>query len=133
MHFLLSAEILFNKIMNSGVNAMVVNQNGNAGPVYIERNTIVGRVEVRSASSTDGPFYFRNNVIINNDPGNHLFFVDSLATRVVTSDNLVGTASAGIVDSSGLLTNQYGQYRGNRGFEIGDTARPSPPSSLRAE
>lgn len=135
MHVLLSGEILFNFVSgNSTRGSLDVNQDGVAGRMYIERNTFVGRVAVNNTDSADGPFYFRNNVIVNSDPGNHLYFGNVTdPSRVVLTDNLVGTPAQGIVDSAGLLTAAYEQFRGIRGHEIGNSSRPLPPTALRAE
>jgi hypothetical protein len=135
MHFLQSAEILFNRISEATAGAVDINQDGVAGPVHVYRNTFVGRVMVRNTDSADGPFYFQNNVIINNDPGNHIYMENvSDASRVRITDNLTGTASQGIVDAGLNLTSGYLSYVGTRGYQIpGVPTAPAPsaPSNVR--
>jgi Putative Ig domain len=135
MHYLRSAEILFNRVSGAGLDAMEINQNGLAGPVFIYRNTIVGRVTVRDVDSEDGPFRFYNNVIINSDPGDHIFRDRvSDASRVQVTNNLTGTASRGIVDSNLNLTPEFASYLGTRGYQLGaGTSPPSPPEDVRIE
>jgi len=136
MHFLQSAEILFNRVSQSARDVVEINQDGVAGPVHVYRNTLVGRVIVRNTDSTDGPFYFHNNVIINDDPGNHIYLENvSDTSRVRITDNLTGTQSQGIVDANLNLTSGYLSYLGTRGYQIqgiaGTAPAPSAPSNVR--
>ncbi len=133
-----SGEMLFNNV-NASQFALDVNQNGVASRIYIYRNTFVGRVQVRNTSTANGPFTFTRNVIINTDPGNHLYLSNVSAPQVIVLvDNLVGTPSQNIVDASGVLTTAYASYRTTHGHgtlspttpTTGGTA-PSAPSNVR--
>jgi len=118
-----NGEICFNNIAASQ-HALDVNQDGMAGITYIYRNTLVGRVRIRNTDAADGPFYLRNNVIINSDggtpSGSHVYHESVTApSRVVLSNNLAGYANQGIVDANGLLTAAYGSYMGTHGHQTG--------------
>jgi hypothetical protein len=100
---------------------------GIGDPVYVHRNTILdeasqGRVEV-----TNGPFYWYNNVIVNDsvDPGHISLNNISAPERLIIENNLAGTTADGIADAQGNLTAAYAEYIGNRGHQLG-----SPPSSI---
>ena len=131
-------EILFNNVRST--EALELNQDGQAIRTHIHRNTFNGRVMVMRTDSTDGPFYFSNNVIVNNDSGipagSHINHFEVDASRVVISNNLVGNTSANIVDATNKLTTAYAQYRGTHGYELGSgsstpPAAPAPPTNLR--
>jgi hypothetical protein len=127
MNTLQSGEFLYNLVHSTRLNAVDINQDGVAGPVFIYRNTFVGQVRVRNTDSSDGPFHFSYNIIINNDPGNHIYTENvSDPSRIRVTDNLVGTPSQGILDSSYRLTSAYGQYRNTHGFE--SPSAPPPPT-----
>lgn len=132
MNVLQSGEILFNRIYNTRTNAMDVNQDGVAGPIYIYRNTFVGQVMVRNTDSSDGPFYFQNNVIINNDPGNHLYYESvSDTSRILATNNLVGTPSQNIVGPTLNLNPAYSSYLGTHGYQLGSGV--PAPRNLRVQ
>lgn len=144
MFYLRSAEILFNRVYNIynvgsytssssyAANAIVINQNSEAGPIYISRNTFLGKVVVEDTDSADGPFYFQNNVIVNDDPGNHLFYENvSDPSRIVLTNNLVGYPADNIVGQNGNLTPAYSSYLGSRGYQRG--AVPPAPRNLRVQ
>jgi hypothetical protein len=136
MNRLESGEILFNRIYNTRTNAMDINQDGVAGQVYVYRNTIVGQTRVRNTDSSDGPFHFYNNVLINYDSGNGLYFENvSDVSRVIAINNLVGTPSQNIVDQNLNLTAAFSNYLGRYGHQIGtgDGVAPSPPGNLRIQ
>ena len=131
-----SGEIVFNN-SRAGI-AVDINQDGMAHQIYVQRNTLVGRVQVRNTDAADGPFRFSNNVIVNGDSGtpagSHITNMSTVdASRVLITNNTTGTSSNGIVDASGLLTNTYAQYRGVRGYELGNVVRPRPPTGLTAQ
>lgn len=141
MHPLSSAEILFNRVYNvtnfgkyeaGTASAVEVNQDGLATNVHIYRNTIVGRVSVRNTDSSDGPFTFSTNVIINSDPGSHIHYDNvSDSSRIVSTDNLTGTSSQNIVDQNLNLTSGYSSYVGTHGYQLNATGTPLPsPASL---
>lgn len=131
-------EILFNLVNSlSSEAALDVNQDSQAKRIDIYRNTFIGRVRVRNTDSADGPFRFYNNVIVSNDSGtpagsriHHENVSDP--SRIIVSDNLVGSPSSNIVDAAGELTSQHSQYLGIRGHQVGNVVRPSPPSALTA-
>jgi hypothetical protein len=131
-----SGEIRFNLVDRRNVTdgvAVDLNQNSEAGTIHVYRNTLIGRARVRNADASDGPFRFYQNVIINNDSGTKIYLDEVTApTRVVAQDNLLGTLSTGVVDSSGQLTSAYSQYVGSRGHQLNEL-RPMPPQNLRAE
>lgn len=117
-----SGEILRNVVRAGSLDAVDLNQNGLAGMIFLDRNTFVGRVRVRYVDAADGPFTFTKNVIVNDQPGSpagsHIFHEEvSDPTRIVTSDNLVGTTADGIVDALGALTPAFAAHRGVRGHE----------------
>ena len=127
------AEILFNRVWDADNAAVEINQDGVAGPIYFERNTIVGVVAVRNTDGADGPFYFRNNIIINNDPGNHLRYDNvSAPARVQITGDLVGTPGQNVVDANLNLTNSFLSYLGTHGSQIsGTSASVTPPQNVR--
>ena len=140
MLVLRSAEILFNRVYNvrniknytadGNYNpvALELNQNGAAGVIHIYRNTLVGRVFVYNTDEADGPFYFQQNVIVNDDPGTHIFFEDVTApARVVVTDNLVGKPGDRIVDGNGNLTGSHAAQIGKRGHQRSDV-KPDRPA-----
>ena len=130
MLVLRSAEILFNRVLDihniesytGGTNydpvALAINQNGAAGVIHIYRNTFVGRVLVHNTDDADGPFYFNDNVIVNNDPGSHIVFDNVTApSRVIITDNLVGGPRQKIVDEQGNLIGNNEASIGKRGHQ----------------
>jgi hypothetical protein len=131
-------EILFNNV-RSAAPALELNQDGQAIRTHIHRNTFNGRVLVERTDSADGPFYFSNNVIVNNDSGipagSHISHFEVDPSRVVISNNLVGNTSANIIDANGNLTGAYSQYLGTHGYQLGSgssvPAAPAPPTNLR--
>jgi hypothetical protein len=125
-----SAEILFNRVIGihnienytDGGNydpvAIAINQNGAAGVVHIYRNTFVGRVLVENTDDADGPFYFNENVIVNNDPGTRIAFDNVTApSRVIVTDNLVGGPRQNVVDEQGNLIGNHKASIGKRGYQ----------------
>ena len=91
-------------------------------------------------TNTDGPFYFYNNVIVNDSSGtpagSHIL-LDTVAdpARVSRTDNLAGYPANGIVDldetspTLGNLTPAYELHVGLRGHQINLNA-PAPPKNL---
>lgn len=116
--------IEFNKVIMSNVAsvAMRINQGADAGQTYINRNTIVGIVQMDTVGETDGPFTFTNNVIVNNDEtnANHLTYNGTPAAgRITNTNDLVGVVADGIVDGDGKLQGSYRTtYLGTRGYEL---------------
>ena len=138
MHSLSSAEILFNRVYNvtnfgkyeaGTASAIEINQDGLANNVHVYRNTIVGRVSIRNTDSGDGPFSLSNNIIINNDGGSHIYFDRVIdPSRILTSDNLAGSPSDGIIDENLNLTSGYATHIGTRGYQVKGAGEllPSP-------
>lgn len=132
MHVLRSGEILFNRVYDAGSGTAVdINQDGLAGPVYLIRNTVVGRFRVRNTDSADGPFFLYNNVVVNNDPGQLTLEGVSDTSRVRTANNLTGTPSQSIVDVNLNLTTAYQSYLGTHGHQITGSSSGSYPSAPR--
>lgn len=132
-------EILFNNIYNASGNAIELNQNGSVGVIYTYRNTFQGRVALLNSTSTTGPFYFSNNVIVNNDnTTDHIVCGGgnvggcSDPARSIMSSNLPGFFSNNIVDSIGTLTSAYSSYLGKAGYQINGNA-PSPPRNVAVQ
>jgi hypothetical protein len=135
-----SGEWRFNNVNVSGAQyAVDVNQDGQAAAIYIYRNTIVGRAQVRNVDGADGPFRFRNNVIVNSDSGtpagSHIVQVSvSDPSRITVTDQLTGSPSAGIVDSNGSLTSSFERYVGTHGHQLGlNSAAPMPPADVTVD
>ena len=82
---------------------------------YSYRNTIVGSISVGENFPYSATI--ENNVVIN--PQNRLQFNYTGANQDLTeSNNLVGTASSGIIDPNGRLIGTFSSYQGKRGYEI---------------
>ncbi len=120
-------EVSYNNVsMQSGGVAFDINQAENwpIGSAYVFRNTFKGSITIKSTPATVGPFTFKKNVIINSEANGYACANTNLSTnpcilsKIIMSDNLIGTASAGIIDSSGRLTSAYKGYLGNAGWEI---------------
>jgi len=136
-----TGEICFNTVLQAGGGmkyALEVNQDGMAGVTHIYRNTLVGRVRMRSAIGSNGPFYWNNNVIVSDDAGtpsgSHIVYENvSAPERIVVRDNLARYPSDNVVDSSGRLTAAYASYLGTHGSQVvgGVNNRPSAPTNLR--
>ena len=130
-----SGEICFNRC-TGGQTSALINEDGLAAEVYTYRNTFMGSVLVQNVDSTDGPFTFSNNVIVNPDTGtpsgSHITHVSVTdASRVVISaspnGNLVGVTADNIVDASGSLLGSYRTlYLGAKGWELG----AEPPNQV---
>ncbi|MCL4874167.1 right-handed parallel beta-helix repeat-containing protein [bacterium] len=131
-------EILYNCVYNASITAIDINQDGMAGVIHIYRNTFSGTVQVRNTDSSDGPFYFSNNVIVNRDSGtpagSHIYHLSvSDPSRVVRSDNLVGYPADNILGSGCNLTSGYLSYIGTHGHLRSvplNAPVPSAPASL---
>jgi hypothetical protein len=137
-HTLHSGEFLFNRVQSSGNTALDINQDGVAGVIYIERNTFVGRVLVRNTDSADGPFHFRNNVIVSNDTSANRIYLESVSdtSRVQATNNISAAPSQNMVDANLNLTTAFSQYVGTHGHQIsgssgGGTTAPSTPQNVR--
>ena len=89
-------------------------------PVYTYRNTFMDTVKVRAVRDTNGPFYFSNNVIINDSSSeDNVTQLDIFApSRVILTDNLNGSSVDNIVDAQGNLTAAYAEFIGTRGAQL---------------
>jgi len=117
-----NGEFVFNN--SRGGIALDLNQDGMAGQIFAQRNTLVGRVQIRNTDAADGPFRLSANVIVNNDPGtpsgSHVYHLSvSDPSRVTLTNNLVGNTSDNMVDGNGNLTANYVGYIGTRGHMLG--------------
>jgi hypothetical protein len=103
--------------------------NGESGlPSYLDRNTFRGRVRYKNLVSTEGPYVWRNNVVINDlaatdDPDgsgcNHELIAHDASRMDWDSTHLFGAAADGITDTNGLLTGSYRTlYLYYRGHEV---------------
>jgi hypothetical protein len=121
-------EILFNLVNEpNGKFALDVNQDGQARRIDIYRNTFIGRVRVRNTDSSDGPFNFWRNVIVNSDRADKVFLENvSAPSRIVLDDNLTGRPGA-IVDDHGILLAEFIEYLNSHGAAFPRIETPSPP------
>ena len=107
--------------------AMIVNQNGAAGRIFVSRNTLRGRILILNTDARDGPFTFSGNVIVNRDGGNSpkpflTFESVSAPVQVVQKDNLTGAPDRGLVDAAGNLQGEALNLLGRRGHQLGSAA-----------
>lgn len=92
---------------------------------YIYRNTFIN-MQIRYLTHlSSGPHYLTRNVLVNSP----LY----QPTYVTQSENLSGSLSDNLVDSSGNLTPAYAQYLGIRGYQITgvSSGEIKPPTGLR--
>ncbi len=123
------AWIRYNNVKGT-TSALRVNDNtSGCGTMYIDRNTFNGPVLARELGTGDGPFYFRDNVIVNENTGDvpeagtHITCDSGPCTDMsvlsIVSPNVVGAAADGIIDANGLLTGAYRTtYLGTKGHEV---------------
>lgn len=112
-------EICFNTVVSGGGLVRINSNHTLEGlPVYVYRNTLVADVEAIALTANNGPFEFRNNIIVNDSTEpSHITPVDiDDASRLIMEDNLTGSAGDGIVDGDGLL---QGSYRTDYLNEVG--------------
>jgi hypothetical protein len=153
-------EICFN-YFNVGTSvADDFNTSGPANPqgrTFYYRNTLIGDLNFKNIDGNNcfaqGPFYLRDNVVINPLAGAdglakidhwtyHYTSVNSPQNCIAPNDtnNLKGTPEQNIVDSNGNLTPAYSQYVGSRGWQTTPSlppptkpSAPQPPRSLRLQ
>lgn len=121
-------EILFNVVETGGGRINVNQSYQDIGfPVYIYRNTFMDNAEQKYVTAGNGPFYWKNNVIINESASSDkIDRVDmKRSSRLIVKDNLTGSFADGIVDSQGSLTAAYAEFIGTHGHQLGN-----PPSSI---
>jgi hypothetical protein len=123
------------------------------GPFYVTRNTIDGVIYIiRCNTGSDGPYVFKNNVIVNeiggvDDPdGSGIYQTNSTGCYLVEvgvdgESNLYGNAADGIIDSNGDLTEAYSGYLGTHGYQTippeeippqGENVRPIGTTNVMA-
>ena len=127
-------EISYNLVEAGGGQVTIdSNMTSVGGPMYMYRNTFLDKVTQNEVTSTNGPFYWTDNVIVNESSSADKITRNTIVdpTHLIISNNLVGSAADNIVDSQGYLTSNYSSYVGSRGFEIGN--RPSPPTALNVQ
>jgi len=111
--------------MNSG-NAVYLNEQWattTAGPFRVFRNTLVGGVEIKNVTSTNGPWYYTDNVIINGTGGDKLTKTAiDFPTNLIISGTL--SATSGLINSDGLLLDAYSGYKGVKGWQFKDGSTP---------
>ena len=125
-------EISYNLVTRGGGRVRInSNYTSNGRPVYIFRNTFMDAVDVSKATSTNGPFHFHQNVIINETSHPDKIQRNSIddPSRLLVSENLTGRWSDNIVDERGNLTQNYISYVGSRGHQIGQQL--APPKGVR--
>jgi hypothetical protein len=114
-------EISYN-VMEAGGGEVNVNQSYEAigYPVYIFRNTIYASAHQQRTTSTNGPFYWQRNVIINNSSDPDKIDKDYIEApeRLVIENNLTGVTADGIVDAQGNLTPAYAEFIGTHGHQL---------------
>lgn len=101
-------------------------------PMYMFRNTFLDGILQNKVTSTNGMFYWYDNVIVNETsyPDKIERNLIEEPARLSVTDNLTGNASDNIVDADGYLTLNYSKYIGLRGHQIGK--RPAAPVGLTA-
>jgi hypothetical protein len=116
-------EFRFNNVRAAGHHAMVLNQNGQIGPVRTYRNTLQGRVELRWVDSEDGPLSFERNVLVNDDgseaPRPFFYYVDVTdPSRITEDDDLTGAPADGMLDDLGDLVGEFVRWLGTHGHQL---------------
>ncbi len=130
-HYSGDTEVRFNVVERNGGFVHVLQSGQALGyPVYVYRNTIYDNAQQTGATLTNGPFYWANNVIVNDLSGSrtteHIYMLANDAPeRVHLIDNLTGFPEDGIIDDQGNLTAEYAEFIGTYGHQIGNP--PSPP------
>ncbi len=95
------------------------------------RNTFNCKIVLRNGTTGDGPFYFTDNVIVNEQSGtptdshitHHAQVVDHSVVEI--SGDLTGYAVDGIIDANGDLQGDYLQYVGTKGYQTSVEAVPT--------
>jgi len=118
-------------LIASGSQAFELNNDGVSGPVYIERNTFLGTMEMKNVTVDDGPFTYGYNVVVNaggsggSCPERLTCISITDYTPIVVANSLQGATGDAIIDGSGNLTGTYRtDYLGSRGYELGSTTAP---------
>lgn len=109
------------------------NQTDTGLPMYMFRNTFLDSVKQERITTTNGNFYWYDNVIINESLSTDKIdqFRVEEPSRLFITGNLSGSASDNIVDSNGFLQPSYSMFMGKKGHQIGQ--RPLPPTNLTVD
>lgn len=127
-------EISYNFVDAGGGRVRInANQTDTGLPMYMFRNTFLDDVQQGRVSSTNGNFYWYDNVIVNDtsEPDKIERVNIDDPSRLFVTDNLTGSTSDSIVDSQGFLQTAYNMFIGNKGHQIGK--RPLPPVNLTVD
>jgi len=111
----------FNTIEAGGGEVGINTRHDEGGfPVHVHRNTILDRAMQGRTTANNGPFYWKNNVIVNDlgDLDNISRGTVSAPERLIIEGNLTGTTADGIVDAQGNLTAAYAEFIGARGAQL---------------
>lgn len=119
-------EICYNLFLNTVASGIEIGRSkiSTIGRTDCYRNTVLGGVTMENVATADGPYVFTRNVIINSGSSNTPFPFFTVpgtpdTSRITRTENLTGTSSDAITNSSGLLNGTYRtQYLYVRGFEI---------------
>ncbi|WP_164743937.1 putative Ig domain-containing protein [Saccharospirillum alexandrii] len=129
-----SIEINYNLIEMENSNGVAVKllSSNPGGEIFVNRNTLIGHVVVQSLQSTKGPWYFEENIIINDSSNSDKISRSSTVdeSRLIVNNNLVGNGADGIIGDNGQLTEEYSEYLGQRGHQLG--TEPRGPAPARA-
>jgi len=121
-------EISYN-VVEAGGGRFALNQRYEAigHPVHAFRNTILDKATQGNVTATNGPYYWYNNVIVNDNPELDKISKKNILVpeRLIIENNLTGSSADGITDAQGNLTAAYAEYIGVRGHQL-----VSPPSSI---
>lgn len=133
-------DISYNVVRSTPGYALNINPAGyTGGAVHAYRNTLVGSVAFSSASSATGPYDAAHNIVVNSSGSpEHIDCTSCTASYMTRTDNLSGTPTNNIVNSSGNLTSAYMQYFGLRGYQTNQTINndnipPASPMNLRVQ
>ena len=129
-------EISFNYVEKGGGKVTINSNLTSVGyPVYIYRNTFLDEAMQNKVTSSNGPFHWYHNVIVNDTsfPDKiERYQVDNPA-RLVVNDNLTGRSVDNIVDAQGYMTASYSNFIGIRGHVIDTGKRPMPPTIVNSQ
>lgn len=138
---LTTGEVAYNNVWDDGglpACAIQINQQGEAGAIYIYRNTFQGCQYVRNTDAADGPFTWATNVLISTDTNGaapcpalkaYCETITDYARLVDSGNNLTGVPVDSIVNASGELQGAYVSHVGTRGWQLGAAA--TSPVRLR--
>ncbi len=116
-------EISYN-VVEAGGGEVVSNSKfeSNQLPVHIFRNTFMDGARQYAVFSKNGPYFWKQNVIISDSskPDNIDLTSVNFPERLIMEDNLSGGLASGIVNAKGNLTAAYAEFIGKRGHQLGN-------------